>query len=73
MAKLPTDINQKSKRIVDILTGSVEKPREKDAAAVELGRKGGLKGGVARAESLTKEERSKAATKAAEARWKKKD
>lgn len=34
-----------------------------------LGRKGGLKGGKARAEKLTPEERSSIAKKAASARW----
>lgn len=43
----------------------------KDPAAVELGRKGGLKGGKARAKKLTAKERSDIAKKAAEARWKK--
>jgi hypothetical protein len=42
----------------------------KDPAAVALGRKGGLKGGVARAASLTKEQRSAIAKKAAISRWK---
>jgi len=37
-----------------------------------LGRRGGLKGGKARAEKLTKEQRSAIAKKAAEARWAKK-
>ena len=41
----------------------------KDPAAVELGRKGGRKGGKARAERMTAEERSDAARKAATARW----
>ncbi len=41
----------------------------KDPAAVALGRKGGLKGGMARAKKLTAEERSEAARKAARARW----
>lgn len=41
----------------------------KDPAAVELGRKGGQKGGKARAEKLTSEERSEIARKAARARW----
>jgi hypothetical protein len=40
--------------------------------AVELGRKGGLKGGKARAEKLTPEQRKEIAKKAAEARWKNK-
>lgn len=44
----------------------------KNPAAVELGRLGGLKGGKARAEKLTKEQRSEIARKAAKARWDKK-
>ena len=44
---------------------------EKDAAAVELGRRGGLKGGKARAQKLTPEQRSEIARKAAAARWNK--
>jgi hypothetical protein len=46
---------------------------EKDPAAVALGRKGGLKGGKARAAKLTPEERSESARKAADARWKPRD
>ena len=42
----------------------------KDPAAVALGRKGGLKGGLARAKKLGKKKLSAAAKKAAEARWK---
>jgi hypothetical protein len=51
-----------------------EPPAEKakNPAAVALGRLGGLKGGRARAEKLTKEQRSAIAKKAAAARWKKK-
>jgi hypothetical protein len=41
----------------------------KDPHAVELGRRGGLKGGKARAAKLTKEERVESARKAAQARW----
>jgi hypothetical protein len=37
--------------------------------ARELGRRGGLKGGRARAEKLTREERTEIARKAAKARW----
>ena len=37
--------------------------------ARELGRRGGLKGGRARAEKLTPEERKEIARKAAKARW----
>jgi hypothetical protein len=42
----------------------------KDPAAVTLGRRGGLKGGKARAAKLTAEQRSDIAKKAADARWK---
>jgi hypothetical protein len=41
----------------------------KDPAAVALGRKGGLKGGPARAKKLGKKKLREAARKAAEARW----
>ena len=40
--------------------------------ARKLGRRGGLKGGPARAAKMTKEERSESARKAARARWDKK-
>ena len=43
----------------------------KNPAAVALGRLGGLKGGKARAEKLTPEQRSEIAKKAATARWSK--
>ena len=72
--KRPRDPNQLGKLIVDIATGEVEDapPDEgKNPAAVELGRKGGLKGGKARAESMTPEQRSEAAKRAAAARWNK--
>jgi hypothetical protein len=42
---------------------------KKNSAAVELGRRGGLKGGKARAAKMTPEERSESARKAAKARW----
>ena len=42
---------------------------KKDRAAMILGRKGGLKGGVARAARLTPEQRSASARKAVRARW----
>ena len=42
---------------------------KKNAAAVALGRLGGLKGGKARAKKLTAEQRAESARKAAVARW----
>ncbi len=44
---------------------------KKNAAAVALGRLGGLKGGKARAAKLTSAQRKESARKAALARWKK--
>ncbi len=41
----------------------------KNPAAVELGRLGGLKGGKARAQKLSKKKRTEIARAAAEARW----
>jgi hypothetical protein len=51
-----------------------EKPIDpsKNPHAVALGRLGGLKGGVARAASLSPKKRSNIAAKAAKARWGKK-
>ena len=45
---------------------------KKNAAAVALGRLGGLKGGKARARKLTAKQRAQSARKAAVARWAKK-
>jgi hypothetical protein len=42
---------------------------EKNPAAVELGRRGGLKGGKAHAAKIAPEARSEAARKAVNARW----
>jgi hypothetical protein len=74
-SKRPTDLNQRAKSIVDIATGQSEDtvtPVDgKNPAAVALGRLGGLKGGKARAASLTAKKRSEIAKKAAKARWKK--
>ena len=70
--KRPRDVNELARRLVDEATGEAPKfdPDEgKDPAAVALGRKGGLKGGKARAEKMTAEERSEAARRAASARW----
>jgi hypothetical protein len=70
------DFNQIARSIVDQATGdTTSKPakkaavKKKNPAAVALGRKGGLKGGKARAAKLTKEQRSESARKAAKARW----
>lgn len=72
----PRDVNALARRIVDEATGeqAVEPEKNpdegKDPAAVELGRRGGLKGGKARAKKLSAKERSGIARKAAATRWK---
>lgn len=73
-SKRPRDVNQLAKLLTDIATGQAEMPKTEDgknAAAVALGRRGGLKGGKARADKLTKARRKEIATDAAKARWKK--
>lgn len=75
--KRPRDFNSHAFDTVARLTGSAPPEAEPEpddpvkAAAALLGRKGGLKGGKARAAKLTPEERSDIARKAAESRWKK--
>lgn len=66
------DVNVLAAHIVEQATGE-SKPKPEDAnknpAAVALGRLGGLKGGKARANSLTSEQRKEIAQKAANKRW----
>lgn len=64
------DTNTLAKLIVEEETTESEETG-KDPIAVELGRRGGLKGGKARAKNMTKKQRTEAARKAALARWKK--
>ncbi len=72
--KAPQDENQLAKSILDLITseGTEAEPEakpEKNPAAVALGRLGGLRGGKARAESLSADERKAIARKAAQGRW----
>jgi hypothetical protein len=70
--KRPADLNRLAASIVASATSDEPEPdpcEGKNPAAVELGRRGGLKGGRARAEKLTPEERSEIARKAAATRW----
>lgn len=76
--KLPRDINSRAAKIVAMSTGQPIPGQDsklvddgKDPAAVALGRRGGMKGGRARAEALSKRKRSEIAKLAAAARWKK--
>lgn len=71
-SKRPRDVNELAAQLVDEATGDAppfDPDAGKDPAAVALGRKGGLKGGKARAAKMTPEERSEAARRAARARW----
>ena len=64
-------------RVVQEATGQVEEEQKeeplstdgKNPHAVALGRLGGLKGGKARSDKLTPEQRKEIAIKAAQARW----
>ena len=71
--KRPRDLNQFAKYMVDLATGERDEAElqddGKDPAAVTLGRRGGLKGGKARAAKLSKERRAEIARKAARSRW----
>ncbi len=76
-SKLPTDPNQRAYEIVRLSTKEPEeaKPPERSpisAYLAKIGRKGGLKGGKARAASLSAKKRKAIAQKAALARWAKK-
>lgn len=74
--KRPRDANQLGKLIVDLATGEAEEENAddgKNAAAVALGRRGGLKGGKVTASRMTEEQRKERARRAAEARWSKKE
>jgi len=71
------DVNQIAASIVEAVTSSDRSrgghpAKEKNPAAVVLGRLGGLKGGKARAEKLSAKKRTQIAKKAAQARWSKK-
>ncbi len=70
--KRPTDLNALAASIVADATDEDKSEAVddgKDPAAVALGRRGGLKGGKARAAKLTPERRSEIARNAARARW----
>jgi hypothetical protein len=75
-SKKPADLNRLAAAIVgeateadDAVYDTAESSGGKDPAAVELGRRGGKKGGKSRAANMSAEERSAAARKAANARW----
>jgi len=71
------DFAQNALRVVEISTGEALAPKKsspkKNPAAVALGRLGGLKGGKARAATLTESQRREIASNAARKRWETKD
>jgi hypothetical protein len=79
--KLRLDVNEVAYRVMLEATGQAPKTvppseredDEKNPEAARRGKKGGEKGGKARADSLTDEERTRAAIDAARVRWKKRD
>ena len=66
--KRPRDANQLAKFIVDMATEDEEPVHEPDTSGQ---RKGGLKGGKARADKLSPEDKQKIAADAAAKRWSK--
>jgi hypothetical protein len=75
--KKSTDVNVLASQILAEATEQPQDPapspaKEKNPAAVALGRLGGLKGGPSRKDRLSKERRIEIAKKAAETRWSKK-
>ena len=63
--KRPADVIGNAVHVMRIATGEVE-----DNPAPEHARRGGLKGGPARAAKLSADERARIAKRAAEKRWK---
>jgi hypothetical protein len=77
--KRPRDPNQLAKWIVDQSTSEAPEPEgvtppvpaDLSAYMAAIGRKGGQIGGKRRLKTMTKEQRQKAAKRAARVRWKK--
>jgi len=65
----PADPNKAAFAILNEAIGEEPAERKKDPAAVSLGRRGGLKGGKARAAALSPAERKRIAKEAARKRW----
>lgn len=66
-SKKPADLNRLAAAIVGDATD--ETAQEPESPEAQAGRKGGKKGGLVRAKSLSAERRSEIAKKAARARW----
>jgi hypothetical protein len=67
--KRPADVIGNAVKVMRIATG--EEVEELPDPGKDYARKGGLKGGEARAKALTPKQRAEIAKAAAEARWKK--
>ncbi len=69
--KRPRDFSQAAKLVIDMATGSIDPDAAPPPASPEqeFARKGGLKGGKARADALSPEKRRAIAQNAARRRW----
>jgi hypothetical protein len=65
----PKDVIGNAVHVMKIATGEIEEPVTLPDPAKAYMRRGGLKGGKARAAKLSKKRRSEIAKKAAKARW----
>ncbi len=71
-SKLPRDLNRRAAEIVRLSTEENQPEPERSPISQylsEIGRKGGIKGGHARAKKLSGRKRSDIARNAAKARW----
>jgi hypothetical protein len=69
---MPRDANQLAKMVADLATGNAQPEsasKQKNPAAVALGKLGGAKGGKARAIKLSAKRRKEIAKRAATLRW----
>ena len=75
ISKRLSDPNQLALAIVKLSTGQTVLPDAETLSRImaEMGRRGGKIGGKRRLKTMTSEQRSAVATKAANARWKRKD
>lgn len=75
LSKMPSDPNAAAALTVNLATEEPEASLEGGSAISQylatIGRRGGIKGGKARAKILSPERRAEIAKKAAETRWKK--
>lgn len=67
--KMPKDANELAFEVVRVSTEPQGESSEISAYLSKIGRRGGLKGGVARAKILSPRKRSQIARKAARHRW----